>query len=239
MRVRIGFLASGPVAVMAAAILLATSATGALAVSHRGTDTVGDADGGPDIVAVETTITSRDELLVTIEMADPLTDADGVEVWLETGLGPGSHPLGDPPICNGWFMEAAIRITSGGAAVHSVAGADPGALEVPIPATIDGETLTVSIPLSLVDMTDTLYVALIARSAAAITDRYPDEAPDGQGCHRALLPSEELPETDTTLDQQASMRARITAIVTPAVLVVSVVAAAAFLHRRALDSSRA
>jgi hypothetical protein len=160
-------------------------------------DPVGDATAdAPDIVAVSTTRIPADEVVLKIELAEPMTPGTEVRVYLETnGIGPyggGGHPipLDDPEWCNPWFMEAGVRVGSEGFASNTLTDVwHPGR------TVADGTTLTLPIPLDTVapDGFLTLFVRTTGTgegepwSDDVGQDRFPD---DDNTCYPVMWPED-------------------------------------------------
>lgn len=121
----------------------------------EGIDAIGDAGSGPDIVAIKTRA-EQDRVVLTIELVAPLEPSERIQVRLRDGQN--VHPAEpDPPLCGSWFTDGLIEVSASG--VRDLSGTDTNS----IPLTIDGSTVVMTIPLSLVNGTDKLYLAVWTR----------------------------------------------------------------------------
>lgn len=185
-------------------------------VVRRGTDAIGDAGNGPDIVAIQTTV-SQDTLELVVELLDPF-EVGEVFVRLRNSLGEGEDPVA--PECGPWSEDAGLTVTPERAVLgqgRSWHLGEPTPEPIPPPAelpfTIENNTVTVTVPLALIPASDTLYLAVWTYGAG--NDHYPKAITDDDAyleCFAALLPGE-ASATDPTGDGEADIVAMTTSSV--------------------------
>ena len=156
-------------------VLASAASVSAADPAVRGTDPIGDATaGGPDIVAVETTITPDEEMLIAIELVEALASEDHLVIGIGEEIG-----------CLGWFAVGAIFVRLSGAVFL-----DSSVGDHPIDPTFEGDLVSLTFPLSLMDPTDTVTLAVVSLVGEDPDERdaYPDQVDDLQVCHVAMSP---------------------------------------------------
>lgn len=159
-------------------------------VVRSGTDAIGDAGEGPDIVSIETTAT-QNWVVLTLELARPPESSWGIVVRLRNGRNLEEGEPGPVP-CAPWAEDAVIGITAPGARLEggNPELVDAGLLGTAVPLTIDGNALSLTLPYALLDVSDSLYLALWATDSSGGEDYYPDEVEGSQECFAALRPGD-------------------------------------------------